>query len=181
MRGTLEKRRSRMKVYLITKDFKNAFGKGASPVAVVLDKAGVKKPYNAEEFTLIGAQRQIPALRAFNELAKLSVAAKKQLGLDQPAEAAMAREAEGDACTTPGMTLYVDVYRGIDGRDFPQARGVYTYEPKDDPYTTIEQFSLALTLKDHFEHKDRKGVRQEIAALSADTKAYLALRGLKPG
>lgn len=170
-----------MKVFVITQDFKTPHGAGASPIGVVLDKTGVAKPYNAEEFTVIGSAEQIPAVKAFNEVAGLSAAAKEQLGLDKETLIALEMEASIGTLVNSGKTLYVDVYRGMDGMDFPQVRGVYTYDPKNDPYTSFEQFTVAQTLKDHFKQEKRKAVQEEISGLSNETKNYLTLRRLKPG
>ncbi|MEZ0222968.1 MAG: hypothetical protein ACAH83_00315 [Alphaproteobacteria bacterium] len=169
-----------MKVFVITQDFKNAYGKGASPIAVVLDKAGIEKPYNAEEFTVVRSETQMPALVAFNEISKMSSAAQQELGFGAEELAILERDAAGGGLVKEGKTLYVDVYRGIDGMDFPTVRGVYTYNPKKDAYTSYEQFTVAQTLKDHFAQEDRKSAKDEIFALSDVTKNYLTQRKMKP-
>ncbi|TAL31828.1 MAG: hypothetical protein EPN97_10475 [Alphaproteobacteria bacterium] len=170
-----------MKVYVITQDVQTKSGGVSSPpVAVVLDKTGVAKPYKAEAFTVIGSAEQISAVKAFNEVAGLSAAAKEQLGLDKETLIALEMEAAFGTLVTSGKSLKVDVYRGIDGRDFPTVRGVYAYDPKCDPYTTYEEFTVAETLKCHFEQEKRKAVQSEISGLSNETKNFLAMRRLKP-
>ncbi|MEZ0222967.1 MAG: hypothetical protein ACAH83_00310 [Alphaproteobacteria bacterium] len=162
-----------MKVYVITQDVN-------TPVAVVLDNQGVEAPYSAKEFTVVGAKEQVPAFTAFNEVARLSSAAQKQLGLDGNAMEALKKIADGHAPVTEGTLLYLGVYRSLNGREAPRVRDVYAYNPKGASYLAYEPYVAVRTLQDHLAQKNGKSVPEEISALSPETKNYLTRHGLGP-
>jgi hypothetical protein len=167
-----------MKVHVITKNEDSFWAGESAPLAVVADATGIGEPYQARQFVIIGGAEQEAFLRAFNDVSRLSEAAKAQAGLDAAAMARLEEKAEAGVSAAAGDTLWLELNYQPGRAGGPLATGVHLMTAAEAP----ENYWPARLLESAaaFEQQQQKvAARNELGALPAATRQCMRL-AMKP-
>ncbi len=163
-----------MKVFVVTRKEDPSWAGGESaPLAVVADATDIGGIYQAKEFIVIGAPGQETHIRAFNQVANLSRAAKMQAGITGDTMEQLRQKAEGDVSLKIGDTVWLSLDYQPARIGGPAVTGAYRSSagmPSEDGFWPLKLLENA---EDFAEQQEKIAAAAELRALPSETRKCL--------